>query len=80
MAREFGIRSSDTTALPVFEHLFGQVWVNAKMVAEAAAVSQPTAYKLIDRFVQQGLLVEMTGAKRDRLFRFDAYLKLYRRS
>ncbi len=28
------------------------------MVAEAAGVSQPTAYKLIDRFVQQGLLVE----------------------
>ncbi len=66
--------------LALFEHLFGQVWVNAKMVAEAAGVSQPTAYKLIDRFVQQGLLVEMTGAKRDRLFRFDAYLKLYRRS
>ena len=68
------------SGLALFEHLFGQVWVNAKMVAEAAGVSQPTAYKLIDRFVQQGLLVEMTGAKRDRLFRFDAYLKLYRRS
>ena len=40
------------------------------MVAEAAGVSRPTAYKLIDRFVQQGLLVGMTGAKRERLFRF----------
>jgi hypothetical protein len=35
------------------------------MVAGAAEVSQPTAYKLIDRFMQQGLIVEMTGAKRD---------------
>ena len=29
-----------------------------------------SAYKLIDRFVQQGLLVEMTSAKRELLFRF----------
>ncbi|MGC1480091.1 MAG: Fic family protein, partial [Chthoniobacterales bacterium] len=67
------------SGLALLEHLFGQVWVNAKMVAEAAGVSQPTAYKLIDRFVQNGLLTEITGAKRDRLFRFDAYLKLSRR-
>jgi len=65
--------------LALFEYLFGQVWVNAKMVAEAADISQPTAYKLIDRFLQQGLLIEITGAKRDRIFLFDAYLKLYRR-
>jgi len=68
------------TGLALFNHLFGQVWINARMAAEAAGVSQPTAYKLIDRFVKQGLLVEMTGAKRDRIFLFDAYLKLYRRS
>ena len=67
------------TGLALFNYLFGQVWVNAKMAAEAAGVSQPTAYKLIDRFVEQGLLIEMTGAKRDRIFLFDAYLKLYRR-
>jgi len=67
------------SGLTLLEYLFGQVWVNAKMVAEAANVSQPTAYKLIERFVNSGLLVEMTGAKRDRIFRFDAYLKLYHR-
>ncbi|MFO7726061.1 MAG: hypothetical protein R6V45_10985, partial [Oceanipulchritudo sp.] len=67
------------SGLTLFGFLFGQVWVNAKMVAEATGVSQPTAYKLIERFVQCGLLVEMTGAKRDRIFLFDAYLKLYRR-
>lgn len=66
------------SGLALFGYLFGQVWVNARMVAEAAGVSQPTAYKLIDRFAQHGLLVEMTGAKRDRIFRFDAYLKLYK--
>lgn len=63
----------------LFEFLFGRVWVNAQMVGKAAGVSQPTAYKLIDRFVDVGLLREMTGAKRGRLFLFDPYLKLYRR-
>jgi Fic family protein len=65
--------------LTLLEYLFGQVWVNARMVATATGVSQPTAYKLIERFVKNGLLREMTGAKRDRIFLFDAYLKLYRR-
>ncbi len=66
------------SGLILLEHLFSQMWVNAKMVAEATGVSQPTAYKLIDRFVRNGLLREVTGAKRDRIFRFDAYLQLYR--
>jgi len=50
------------------------------MVAEAANVSAPTAYKLIGRFVEHGILREITGAKRDRLFLFDPYLKLFQRS
>jgi hypothetical protein len=52
--------------------------VNARMVAAATGLSHPTAYKLTDRFVTRGLLREITGAKRDRLFRFDAYLALFR--
>jgi Fic family protein len=68
------------SGLALLEYLFAQVWVNARMVAEAVGVSQPTAYKLIERFVANGLLIEMTGAKRDRIFLFDAYLKLYRHS
>ena len=67
------------SGLTLLEYLFGQVWVNARMVAEATGVSQPTAYKLIERFVQNDLLLEVTGAKRDRIFLFNAYLKLYRR-
>jgi Fic family protein len=67
------------SGLALLEFLFGQVWVNARMVAEATGVSQPTAYKLIERFIQKKLLVEITGAKRDRLFLFQAYLNLYHR-
>ncbi len=73
-------KSQGQPGLILLKFLFGQLWVNAKMVAEATGVSQPTAYKLIERFVKNGLLVETTGAKRDRIFLFDPYFKLYRDS
>lgn len=66
------------SGLALFQFLFRQPWVKAQHVANAANVSPPTAYKLIERFVRHGLLKEATGAKRDRIFLFDAYLKLYR--
>ena len=69
-----------TSGLALFQFLFSQVWVNAQHVVEATHVSPPTAYKLIDRFVSNGLLREITGAKRDRLFLFDPYLKLFKHS
>jgi hypothetical protein len=47
-------------------------------LAEAASVSLPTAYKLIERFLEQKLLREITGAKRDRIFLFEPYLQLFR--
>lgn len=68
-----------TSGLALFQFLFTHVWVNAQDAARAAQVSSPTAYKLLDRFVEEGLLREMTGAKRGRLFLFEPYLKLYRR-
>lgn len=64
--------------LALFRHLFTHTWVNAQQVAEAAGVSLPTAYKLIERFLHENLLREITGAKRDRIFLFDPYLQLFR--
>lgn len=75
-----GWKPHATSGRALFEFLFTHVWVNAQDVAAAAEVSQPTAYKLIDRFVENGLLLETTGAKRSRLFLFEPYVKLYRRA
>ena len=38
----------------------------------------PTAYRLIDRFVDCGLLREITGAKRGKLYLFHTYLALFK--
>ena len=42
----------------LFQYLFTHLCVDAQQVAKAAAVSQPTAYKLIKLFVTAGLLKE----------------------
>lgn len=66
-----------TSGLALFRHLFTHLYVDAQDVAAAAGVSLPTAYKLIDRFVARGLLVEVTGAQRGKLFFFKPYLELF---
>jgi Fic family protein len=66
------------TGFALFRYLFNHLCVDAQQVAKAAEVSQPTAYKLIERFVQAGLLHEITGAKRGKLFIFQPYVELFR--
>lgn len=68
-----------TTGLSLFRHLFNSPAVNAKTAAEVAGISLPTAYKLINRFVSNGLLREITGSKRGKLYLFDSYLSLFKR-
>lgn len=57
---------------------FKMVYTDASTVAEATGVSMPTAYKLIEAFVRQGLLKEITGAQRGKLYMFEPYLALFR--
>ena len=68
-----------TSGIALFRHLFKFPVVDAKGVAKAADISAPTAYKLLGRFVEHGLLEEITGAKRGRLFLFRSYLQLFKR-
>jgi len=51
--------------------------VSAQQVAQTLQVATATANRLIDQFIQQGILVEKTGFQRNRLFEFKAYLYLF---
>lgn len=68
------------SGLALLQKLFEHIYVDAQTAANLANVSPPTAYKLIERFVENGLLREITGSKRGRLFLFEPYLKLFNRS
>ncbi|MBL8522458.1 MAG: hypothetical protein JNN20_02095, partial [Betaproteobacteria bacterium] len=48
-----------------------------KQCAEILRVSYITANNLVARFESAGLLKELTGWDRNRVFRFDAYLTLF---
>jgi len=41
-------------------------------------IDNPTAYRLIDQFTNCGLLREITGAKRGKLYLFQPYLDLFK--
>jgi len=70
-------KTQSASGLCLFHHLFTHPCVNAQQVARVADISPPTAYKLVERFVDHGLLREITGAKRGKLYLFDPYIKLF---
>ncbi len=77
--------------LPYFSHrrqdnaqalmlrLYAQPIVGIEAVTRLLSTSTNTASALIADLVAQGLLVEMTGQRRNRLFLFHDYLQLFRR-
>ncbi|NUQ24836.1 MAG: Fic family protein [Saprospiraceae bacterium] len=60
------------------QYLYGKPITDAADVAQALEVNITTALRLIDDFMKLGILTELTGNKRNRIFSFDKYLKLFR--
>lgn len=56
------------TALRLAESLLDRPYVTAMRVARQFAVTPPTAHKAIASLVDQGMLTEVTGRKRDRVY------------
>ena len=56
---------------------FQQPIVTARLVQELAGVSQPTASALVKDLARIGILTELTGRRRDRLFAYSRYIDLF---
>lgn len=65
-------------ALPLIDHLFDRPSITANQAKDRLSISFAQASKVLHRFEELGLLLETTGQKRNRLFRFEPYLKLFR--
>jgi Fic family protein len=63
--------------LAVLDRLFSQPLANAAWVEKSVGVSQPTANAILSRFEASGVLREVTGQRRNRVYRYDAYLTLF---
>lgn len=60
----------------VFALLARAPWQTAQSAAAATGLSAPTVHKAIDALAGLGVLEEVTGKQRDRIYRYAAYLDL----
>jgi Fic family protein len=51
--------------------------INTRIIARRLKISRVAAHQLVGTFVNVGILVEMTGFKRNRLFQFKRYFELF---
>jgi len=72
-----GQMEGSTAGLRLLDRLFEQPLLTVRLVEEQLGCSYATAAKLIESFVQLGLLRETTGWQRNRRFRYDPYLALF---
>ncbi len=62
----------------VLYYLYSQPINVIQSIAAALNVSAPTVLRLLNDFVRLEILVELTGFKRNRVFAFEQFLKLFR--
>lgn len=67
-----------TLAKSFIQFLYSHPITESNEVAENLNVSTSTALRLIDDFIRLEILIEVTGFKRNRMFVFDDYMKLFR--
>lgn len=64
--------------LRMLDLLYQRPLVNARRVVEGLDVSVPTANKLLRDFEEMSIVNEVTGYRRNRVFRYSGYLSLFR--
>ena len=58
--------------------MYQRPMIDAARVGEAAEISSASAYKLIADLEKFGILEEITGGKRGKMYLFAAYLQLFK--
>ena len=69
--------SRANNAQKILQYLLTRPVIDAKKVEEVAEVSNRTAYNLISDLEELGILEEVTGSKRGKIYAFKEYLKLF---
>lgn len=61
----------------VLEHLYERPIISVKEVRKITGTSNPAANQLVQKLTKHGVLNEITGQKRNRRFRYEAYVRLF---
>jgi Fic family protein len=75
--RTIVMEETGPNGLKLLSALFRRPLINVNVAASELEVTFPTANRLVARFEELGLLVEVTGQRRSRLFRYEPYLALF---
>jgi len=73
-----GLGSRAANAQKVTNYLYVRPVISANKVSEIAGISMPSSYKLISALEKIGILKEITGGQRRRMYAFENYLALFR--
>jgi Fic family protein len=65
-------------AQKVLDYLYKRPIINAEKISELTGTSMPTTYKLIIDLERLGILKEITGGQRGRMYVHDKYLQIFR--
>ena len=74
----FGKKAHNASKL--LEYLYQRPIISISDIIEPLEVSKPTANSLVKEFEEKGILKEITGYERNKLFAFDRYLSIYSQS
>ncbi len=72
-----GVGKAGKYDIALLDAMFRQPLVNSAWVQRELGVTSPTANKALERLCELNILRETTGAKRNRTYRYDAYLNLF---
>ena len=71
----FGKKAHNASKL--IEFLYQRPIISISEIIEPLGISKPTANTLVKEFEAKGILKEITGYERNKLFVFDRYLTIY---
>lgn len=65
-------------AQKITNYLYQRPVLNAEKVSEIASISSPSAYKLISDLEEIGIITEITGLQRGRVYIFKDYMNIFK--
>lgn len=75
ITHQFGLTAAN--ALNVLESLYSRPLITVSRVAKLTRMTFPPANDLVARFVEHGILHEITGQARNRVFRYSDYIGIF---
>lgn len=64
--------------MKVLDSMYKKPLINAQTIGDLVNVSMVTAYKIVEEMEQRGILKEITGEKRGKIYLFIEYIRLFK--